>query len=128
MGWQAPDNKLKISNFMKSLVGNQGMNAAVAGPSAVEQAVKKQMTERLKGHEDRNQQRKLSKEERHEKKMEKIAKDKRGECFVAVFKVNDLSSKKNRYKVDINASENHLTGVVVHSEGMSVVVVEGERH
>ena len=63
------------------------MNAAVAGPSAVEQAVKKQMAERLKGHEDRNQQRKLSKEERHEKKMAKIEKEKKGECFVAVFKV-----------------------------------------
>ena len=29
-------------------------------------------------------------------------------------KVNDLSSKKNRYKVDINASENHLTGPAAH--------------
>jgi len=36
--------------------------------------------------------------------MEKIEKDKADGTFVAVFKVNDLSSKKNRYKVDIHAS------------------------
>jgi U4/U6 small nuclear ribonucleoprotein PRP3 len=42
-----------------------------------------------------------------------------------VFKVGDLSSKKNRYKVDINAAELHLTGCVVHTGHMSLVVVEG---
>jgi hypothetical protein len=52
------------------------------------------------------------------RRMDKIENDKKGECFVAVFKVNDLTSKKNRYKVDINASENHLTGAVVHTEGL----------
>ena len=39
--------------------------------------------------------------------MEKIEKDKADGTFVAVFKVNDLSSKKNRYKVDIHASQYH---------------------
>merc|ERR1712178_168020 len=33
--------------------------------------------------------------------------------------------KKNRYKVDINAAELHLTGCVVHTGHMSLVVVEG---
>ena len=59
---------------------------------------------------DRNKDRKLSEVERKEKKMEKVEVDKKAGTHVAVFKVNDLSSKKNRYKVDINASENHLTG------------------
>ena len=53
--------------------------------------------------------------------MEKIEKDKADGTFVAVFKVNDLSSKKNRYKVDIHASQYHLTGVVVHSGHFSLV-------
>ena len=46
-------------------------------------------------------------EERKARKMEKIEKDKADGTFVAVFKVNDLSSKKNRYKVDIHASQCH---------------------
>eukprot|EP01045_Picozoa_sp_COSAG04_P029014 COSAG04_NODE_4657_length_1963_cov_364.774678_4_plen_99_part_01 len=41
--------------------------------------------------------------------MEKIEKDKADGTFVAVFKVNDLSSKKNRYKVDIHASPRSTT-------------------
>lgn len=117
---EKPDNKLKISNFMKSLVAD-----AVADPTAIEADVRKQVLERRKAHEERNQQRKLSKAERKEKKMAKIEADKKGETFVAVFKVKDLSSKKNRYKVDINATENHLSGVVVHTTHMSLVVVEG---
>ena len=60
-------------------------------------------------------------EERKARKMEKIEKDKADGTFVAVFKVNDLSSKKNRYKVDIHASQYHLTGVVVHSGHFSLV-------
>lgn len=117
---QAPDNKLKISNFMKSLVTD-----AVQDPTKIEASVRKQMKERQKAHEKRNTDRRLSEAERKEKKMIKVETDKKEGTHVAVFKVNDLSSKKNRYKVDINASENHLTGVVVHSGHFTVVIAEG---
>lgn len=116
----APDNKLKISNFMKSLVSD-----AVADPTQIEADVRKQMKERMMAHEKRNNERKLAPEERKAKRMEKVEKDKAEGTHVAVFKVGDLSSKKNRYKVDINAAELHLTGCVVHTGHMSLVVVEG---
>lgn len=116
----APDNKLKISNFMKSLVSD-----AVADPTQIEADVRKQMKERMMAHEKRNNERKLAPEQRKAKRMEKVEKDKAEGTHVAVFKVGDLSSKKNRYKVDINAAELHLTGCVVHTGHMSLVVVEG---
>ena len=116
----APDNKLKISNFMKSLVSD-----AVSDPTQIEADVRKQMKERMVAHEKRNNERKLAPEERKAKRMDKVEKDKAAGTHVAVFKVGDLSSKKNRYKVDINAAELHLTGCVVHTGHMSLVVVEG---
>ena len=116
----APDNKLKISNFMKSLVSD-----AVSDPTQIEADVRKQMKERMVAHEKRNNERKLAPEERKAKQMDKVEKDKAAGTHVAVFKVGDLSSKKNRYKVDINAAELHLTGCVVHTGHMSLVVVEG---
>jgi U4/U6 small nuclear ribonucleoprotein PRP3 len=116
----APDNKLKISNFMKSLVSD-----AVADPTQIEADVRKQMKERMMAHEKRNNEKKLAPEERKAKRMEKVEKDKAEGTHVAVFKVGDLSSKKNRYKVDINAAELHLTGCVVHTGHLSLVVVEG---
>lgn len=51
----APDNKLKISNFMKSLV-----EEAVADPTQIEAGVRKQMKERMVAHETRNNERKLA--------------------------------------------------------------------
>ena len=44
-----------------------------------------------------------------------------------MYRVNDLSDKRHLYKIDINAVENHLTGVCVTTPGVNVVVVEGDR-
>ena len=40
-------------------------------------------------------------------------------------RVEDMSNRKNRFKVDINAQENHLTGVGLITDDFSVIVVEG---
>ena len=84
---QAPDNKLKISNFMKSLVTD-----AVQNPTEIEAGVRKQVKERQKAHDQRNKDAKLSKAERKEQKMAKIEADKAGETHCAVFKVRHRSS------------------------------------
>jgi U4/U6 small nuclear ribonucleoprotein PRP3 len=47
---------------------------------------------------------------------------------VQVFRVNNLQDGRHIYKVDINATENRLTGVCVTTRtGTNVVVVEGDR-
>merc|ERR1712166_863706 len=115
---EAPENKLKISNFMKSLV-----NDAVQDPTMIERGVKKQVKERSDAHNKRNTVRKLTAEERKARKHKKLTEDTTKQTHVAVFKVNDLSSRKNRYKVDVSASENNFTGCVIHSGYFSLVVV-----
>ena len=42
-----------------------------------------------------------------------------------MYKINDLSHPQTRFKVDVNAQENRLTGCAVISDGISVVVVKG---
>lgn len=48
-----------------------------------------------------------------------------GHCFP---QVGSLANPRNRFKVDVNATENHLTGVVLISDSFSVVIVEGGEH
>ena len=78
---QAPENKLKISNFMKSLV-----NDAVADPTQIEAGVRKQVKERGEAHDTRNKSRKLTAEQRKLKKQAKLTEDTTLQTHVCVFK------------------------------------------
>eukprot|EP00899_Mesostigma_viride_P029595 jgi/Mesvir1/9820/Mv02981-RA.1 len=128
-----PKPKVKISNLMQVMQAE-----AVMDPTRIEAEVASQMAERQQAHEDRNLARKLTPAERKEKKERKLfrtvnEKDKHAAVFrvtekgkhAVVFCVDDLSHPKNRFKVDINAQQNHLTGCVVICDELSVVVVEG---
>ena len=42
--------------------------------------------------------------------------------------MGSLAKPQNRFKVDVNASENHLTGAAVVTDNFSIVVVEGGVH
>ncbi|GLD91483.1 hypothetical protein PINS_up000016 [Pythium insidiosum] len=119
-----PEPKVKLSNMMKVL-GEQ----AVADPSAVERKVRQQMAQREKNHEMRNLARKLTPEERREKKLKKIKEDASGDIHAAVFRVSDLSNPQHRFKVDMNAQQFHLTGGVLccKQNNVTMVVVEGGR-
>jgi U4/U6 small nuclear ribonucleoprotein PRP3 len=90
----APEPKVKISNMMRVLAAD-----ATADPTKIEQEVRKQMAVRLKNHEDRNQARKTTAEEKREKKLAKISRETEVETVVHLYKVGDLSSKHNLYKV-----------------------------
>jgi U4/U6 small nuclear ribonucleoprotein PRP3 len=49
------------------------------------------------------------------------------QMHVQVYRINDLQDSRHLYKIDINAVENHLTGVcVTTTASCSVVVVEGD--
>jgi U4/U6 small nuclear ribonucleoprotein PRP3 len=118
---EPPKPKVKISNLMRVL-----KDEAVLDPTAIEREVREQMAEREQAHQDRNLARMLTPAERREKKMRKLlGSDAAGEVHMHVYRVEDMSNRKNRFKVDINAQENHLTGVGLITDDFSVIVVEG---
>jgi U4/U6 small nuclear ribonucleoprotein PRP3 len=103
---EPPKPKVKISNLMRVL-----KDEAVLDPTAMEREVREQMAEREQAHKDRNLARMLTPAERREKKMRKLlGNNESGEVHMHVYRVEDMSNTKNRFKVDINAQENHLTG------------------
>ncbi|KAG2437008.1 hypothetical protein HYH02_011440 [Chlamydomonas schloesseri] len=43
----------------------------------------------------------------------------------SVYRVGRLTDPQHRFKVDVNAKENHMTGMTIISDGFCLVVVEG---
>lgn len=118
---EAPKPKVKISNLMRVLGAE-----ATADPTAIEVEVRKQMAERAMAHEDRNLARMLTPAERREKKLKKLIGEEGVETHVALYKLGDLSNAQLRFKVDVNARENHMTGAcLVLADAFCLVVVEG---
>lgn len=120
----APEPKFKLSNFMK-LIGDQ----AVADPSKVEQRVMQQMRQRIMSHEMRNLAGKLTPAERKQKTIRKLQEDTSRQVHIAVFRVNNFSNPKHRFKVDVNAQQHFLSGLVVlnqeEKEKCNVIIIEG---
>jgi U4/U6 small nuclear ribonucleoprotein PRP3 len=109
MGLIAPaEPKFKLSNFMKVL-GDQ----AIADPSKIELRVLQQMRQRELNHEMRNLSAKLTPAERKAKRLRKLQEDTTRHVHVAVFRVNDLTDPKHRFKVDVNAQQHFMSGTVV---------------
>lgn len=98
---------------------------AVKDPTAVEARVNRQIQERKTHHEELNQERKLTKEQKHEKLEQKQAQDAAKGIHVAVWKVNTLANGRHRFKVNKNAEQNSLTGTVVCSPTQTVIIAEG---
>ncbi|GAV77261.1 DUF1115 domain-containing protein/PRP3 domain-containing protein [Cephalotus follicularis] len=118
---ELPKQKIKMSNLMKVL-GSE----ATQDPTKLEMEIRSAAAEREQAHVDRNIARKLTPAERREKKERKLFDDpNKPETIVSVYRINDLSYSKTRFKVDANARQNRLTGCAVISEGISVVVAEG---
>ncbi|CAL5090612.1 unnamed protein product [Urochloa decumbens] len=119
---EPPKPKVKMSNLMKVL-GSE----AVQDPTRLEMEIRTAAAEREQAHVDRNIARKLTPSERREKKERKLFDDPTNtvETIVCVYKISDLSHPQTRFKVDVNAQENRLTGAAVITDGISVVVVEG---
>ena len=118
----APEPKLTLSNFMRVL-GDQ----AVMDPSKMEAKVMEQIQARKLKHEKMNAERKLTKEQRSEKRDRKLTEDTSEAVSVALFLVKDMSHRYHRTKVDLNAQQNKITGGVLECENpkMSLVICEG---
>lgn len=115
-----PKNRMKISNMMKVMTSE-----AVQDPTQIEKMVRTEMEERAKAHDARNQERKLTPEQRRLKKLKKLKEDTSLVTHVALFRVTNLSDERHKYKVDVNAQENFLTGCAVLYRGCCAVLVEG---
>lgn len=117
---EPPEPKLRISNIMRVL-GNE----AIQDPTKIEIHVKAQMAKRQKSHEEANQARKLTIEQRREKKIRKLKEDTSMGVHVSVYRVRDLASVSKKFKVETNAKQLLMTGIVVLFKDCCVVVVEG---
>lgn len=118
-----PPPKVKKSNMMRVL-GEQ----AVKDPTAVEARVNREIAQRKTDHEKANEERKLTKEQKAEKLRSQQEADEKKGVQMCVFRVENLSSGKHRFQIDINAKQHALMGVVVLHPTMNLVIVEGGAH
>jgi len=115
-----PEPKVRMANLMRVL-GTE----AVQDPTKVEQHVREQMAKRQKGHEEANANRKLTKEQRRDKKIKKIKEDVTLGVNVAVYRIRNLHNPSKKFKVETNANQLYMTGLVILHKDCNVVVVEG---
>ncbi|EZA52724.1 U4/U6 small nuclear ribonucleoprotein Prp3 [Ooceraea biroi] len=116
-----PEPKLRISNLMRVL-GTE----AVQDPTKIEAHVRQQMAKRLKAHEDANAARRLTADQRREKKARKLKEDTSLGVHVSVYRIRDLiNNASKKFKVETNAKQLYLTGCVMLFRDCNVVVVEG---
>ena len=118
-----PPPKIKKSNVMRVL-GEE----AVKDPTAVEARVNREVAERFQKHMEFNETRKLTKDQRHDKLATNQEKDAAKGVFACVFKVDNLSNGRHRFKITKNAEQNALTGLCVLHPKFNVVIVEGGEH
>ncbi|NWX18256.1 PRPF3 protein, partial [Aegotheles bennettii] len=111
---------VRISNLMRVL-GTE----AVQDPTKVEAHVRAQMAKRQKAHEEANAARKLTAEQRKAKKVKKLKEDVSQGVHIAVYRVRNLGNPAKKFKIEANAGQLYLTGVVVLHKDVNVVVVEG---
>ncbi|KAJ9621609.1 U4/U5/U6 small nuclear ribonucleoprotein prp3 [Taxawa tesnikishii (nom. ined.)] len=118
-----PPPKVKKSNLMRVL-GQE----AVKDPTAVEARVNREIAQRAADHEAANEERKLTKEQRNEKLAAQQEADAAKGMKISVYKIDNLSNGKHRYKVQVNATQNALTGCFIINPKMNLVIVEGGAH
>ena len=91
--------KVKKSNLMRVL-GEE----AVKDPTAVEARVNREIEERAKKHMDENEERKLTKEQRHEKLATQQAGDAAKGIYCCVYRIENLANGRHRFKISKNVS------------------------
>lgn len=116
----APDPKVKMSNMMRVL-GSQ----AVQDPTKIEAVVREQMAKRQKAHEEANASRKLTVDQKKQKKIKKIKEDTNLGVHVSVYRILSLRDPAKRFKVEMNTKQLQMTGVILLYKNINVVVAEG---
>ncbi|KAI0423826.1 pre-mRNA processing factor 3-domain-containing protein [Xylaria sp. FL1042] len=119
----APPPKIKKGNLMRVL-GEE----AVKDPTAVEARVNKEIADRHAKHVETNEERKLTKEQRHEKLAKNQEKDVAKGVYMLAFKVNSLANGQHRFKISKNAEQQNLKGMVIMHPKQNLIIVEGGEH
>ncbi|KAI0441471.1 pre-mRNA processing factor 3-domain-containing protein [Xylaria telfairii] len=119
----APPPKVKKGNLMRVL-GEE----AVKDPTAVEARVNREIADRHTKHMEANDERKLTKEQRHEKLARNQEKDLAKGVHMLAFKVNSLANGQHRFKINKNAEQQDLKGLVIMHPKQSLIIVEGGEH
>ncbi|KAH6679828.1 pre-mRNA processing factor 3-domain-containing protein [Halenospora varia] len=119
----APPPKVKKGNLMRVL-GEE----AVKDPTAVEARVNREIAARYQTHVEMNEERKLTKEQRHEKLARNQENDAAKGIRIMVFKIDNLANGSHRFKIAKNAEQMALTGICVMHPRFNLVIVEGGEH
>lgn len=123
-----PPPKVKLSSLPRMLAqpGNALGDESVQDPTRIAAEIRAQSAARQEAHQQSNAERKLTDEERAAKKFRKFAELDAEEVHVAVFKLNDrLEDGAKRFKVLINAEQNHLHGRSITTPNFTLIIVEG---
>lgn len=115
-----PEPKVRMANLMRVL-GTE----AVQDPTKVEAHVRAQMAKRQRAHEESNANRKLTKEQRRDKKIKKMKEDTAQGVQVSVYRILNLSNPAKKFKVETNTNQLFMTGIVILHKDCNVLVVEG---
>lgn len=121
LGLIPPDPpKVKLSNMSTVLA-----QSTVQDPTKVEQEVRAQVQARKDQHEQMNEERKLSKEEKQEKAAQRLAEDEARGIRAAAWRIDTMANNYHRRRLDENAQQCGLTGVVVLNPRFNLVYAEG---
>ncbi|ODV95748.1 hypothetical protein PACTADRAFT_41467 [Pachysolen tannophilus NRRL Y-2460] len=119
-----PPPKVKLKNLMSVLT-----NEAIKDPTAVEQKVKAEIEQRRLIHEKDNLERKLSKKSTTDKTQIRQENDlNKFGIFSNIFKIDHLVNSKHFYKLNVNAAQLNLKGVIIRlreRENFALVIIEG---
>lgn len=91
----------------------------------MEARVNREIADRYQKHVETNEERKLTKEQKHEKLATNQEKDANKGIHVLVFKINSLANGQHRYKIGMNAEQLALTGSCIMHPRFNLVIVEG---
>lgn len=114
-----PEPKVRLRNMMRVL-GQQ----ATADPSATEAKVRRDIAERHDKHLEMNDERKLDKEQKAEKLARNQENDLAKGVHLLVYKINNLSNGQHRFKIQKNAEQLAITGMVLLTPRFCLVIAE----
>jgi U4/U6 small nuclear ribonucleoprotein PRP3 len=100
-----PEPKLKFNNFMR-IIGD----SAIQDPSQAERKVRKAYAERFATMMKDNESRKLTDEQKAEKVKRKFDRDSKKEVRACLFKIEDMTDRRKRFKVHTMSQQLYLTG------------------
>lgn len=124
LGLLPPDPpKVKLKNMMRVLGED-----AVKDPTAIEAKVNREIAERAQNHNQMNQDRKLTKDEKHEKLEQKKAQDAAKGVYLTVYKIDSLANGRHLFKIGKNAEQMSGTGLCLSSPAFSLVLFESGEH